>query len=400
MSILKLHAVGVLAAGMLAPAAWSQDDEPKPKDVVIGQRLDRVPITTMLPSHLRLAVDPRIAATTEAHERLGASCKQCHAATFRFEPANPVLAFNRQGDLFIGHGDLGLQVAPVDAAARAQLGIAEKEGVVVVAPGSNDGMKLETHDIILKVDGKAVASKEELHEALSNEGKDPKTIVVLRGGKKLELKVESAGQKHEAGWLEAKVAEQSPLWIGVSLGTLEPALRSQLGLKEGEGVVATSVVEKSPAAKAGLKANDILLAIAADALGEPDQLIAAVQASKGEPVELKVLRAGKPMSLKVKPEKRPADVAQRVPGMPAGPNPTLLLEALRAQPGVVLPSPEGLRYRVEGLPPSFRYQPAPAVPTNEGKGLDERLDRLEKQLDALTKSIDGIAAEKKKSGGR
>jgi hypothetical protein len=52
------------------------------------------------------------------------------------------------------------------------------------------------------------------------------------------------------------------------------------------------------------------------------------------------------------------------------------------------------------LQPHLRYQPSPAVPSSEGKGLDERLDRLEKQLDALTKSIEGIAAEKKKSGGR
>jgi hypothetical protein len=86
--------------------------------------------------------------------------------------------------------------------------------------------------------------------------------------------------------------------------TLEPAgdsLRAQLGLPTGQGVVVASLVNDGPAARAGLKQNDILLSLADKPLASADDLPKQLKAAGESPVPLKVLRAGKPVTLRVRP---------------------------------------------------------------------------------------------------
>src|SRR5688572_20332695 len=48
-------------------------------------------------------------------------------------------------------------------------------------------------------------------------------------------------------------------WLGVGLAEPDEALISQLGLKDGAGLLVTYVAKDSPADKAGLLKNDVLL---------------------------------------------------------------------------------------------------------------------------------------------
>lgn len=83
-------------------------------------------------------------------------------------------------------------------------------------------------------------------------------------------------------------------WLGVGLDEPDEALVSQLGLKDGAGLVVTYVAEDSPAAKAGLQKNDVLLEMEGQSLMVPAQLQKLVQARKvGDKVTLKLLRGGK-----------------------------------------------------------------------------------------------------------
>jgi len=87
-------------------------------------------------------------------------------------------------------------------------------------------------------------------------------------------------------------------WLGVGLGEPDETLVSQLGLKDGAGLVVTYVAEDSPAAKAGLQKNDVLLELEGQTLVVPAQLRKLIQARKeGDKVMLKLLRAGKPESI-------------------------------------------------------------------------------------------------------
>jgi len=83
-------------------------------------------------------------------------------------------------------------------------------------------------------------------------------------------------------------------WLGVGLGEPDEALVSQLGLKDGAGLLVTYVAKDSPAAKAGLQKNDVLLEMDGQSLVVPAQLQKLVQARKaGDKVTLKYLRNGK-----------------------------------------------------------------------------------------------------------
>lgn len=102
--------------------------------------------------------------------------------------------------------------------------------------------------------------------------------------------------------------------LGASLTPIDSALRGHLGLVEGRGLVVSGVVEGGRAAQVGLKVNDILLTVAGKPLAKPDDLLESLKASllargsfhANDPVELTLLRGGKPTTLKVKPEVRVA----------------------------------------------------------------------------------------------
>jgi len=92
-------------------------------------------------------------------------------------------------------------------------------------------------------------------------------------------------------------------WIGTACAPASPALLAQLRLES--GLVVQQVIEKSPAAKAGLKKYDVLVSFNDKQLSSLGDLIKAVGSSKGKKSTLRLVRAGKARSIKVTPAKRP-----------------------------------------------------------------------------------------------
>jgi hypothetical protein len=83
-------------------------------------------------------------------------------------------------------------------------------------------------------------------------------------------------------------------WLGVSLEEASETLSAQLGLNRGVGLVVTYVTTNSPAAKAGLQRNDVLVEFEDQWLVHPAQLRKLVQArQEGDAVKLVFYRAGK-----------------------------------------------------------------------------------------------------------
>ncbi|NLF68512.1 MAG: PDZ domain-containing protein [Candidatus Anammoximicrobium sp.] len=103
-------------------------------------------------------------------------------------------------------------------------------------------------------------------------------------------------------------------WLGI-LGAPADAL-VKTHLKLDAGVVVEHVVPESPAAKAGIRENDILLQMGDVTLTDVESLMKAVTANKEREAKLSLLREGKETTLTVKPAPRPAGIAMpAVPGV-------------------------------------------------------------------------------------
>jgi hypothetical protein len=92
----------------------------------------------------------------------------------------------------------------------------------------------------------------------------------------------------------------SDAWLGVSTSEASETLISQLGLPAGVGLVINFVATNSPAAKAGLQKNDVLVRFEEQELVLPAQLRKLVLMRKeGDKVKLGYYRAGKEHSTSV-----------------------------------------------------------------------------------------------------
>ncbi len=90
------------------------------------------------------------------------------------------------------------------------------------------------------------------------------------------------------------VAQKDRAWLGVSIEEGSEALAAQLDLPAGAGLVVTFVAPDSPAAKAGLEKNDVLVELDDQLLVVPAQLRKLVQVHKeGDKLKLVYYRAGK-----------------------------------------------------------------------------------------------------------
>jgi serine protease Do len=136
----------------------------------------------------------------------------------------------------------------------------------------------------------------------------PVVIGLIRAGKKQAIEItprDSATQRGLA-WIMRQQAEEPKFWLGVGLSAADDTLRSQLSLAAGEGLVVTNVEADSPAAKAGVMTNDLLVKLEDKALTTIEALTEQLQTIADKTAPLELLRHGKPATLSVTPQKRPA----------------------------------------------------------------------------------------------
>jgi membrane-associated protease RseP (regulator of RpoE activity) len=82
--------------------------------------------------------------------------------------------------------------------------------------------------------------------------------------------------------------------LGVHVQPMTPELREYFEVGEDAGVLVVSVGEKSPAAEAGLRVGDVLVAINGSRVGSPRDLVRQVWRAPPEAtVELDIVRDGK-----------------------------------------------------------------------------------------------------------
>ncbi len=135
---------------------------------------------------------------------------------------------------------------------------------------------LKPGDIILKVNGEKVKNWKELNQIIALNPEKELTLTVKRGNQLKEVKVKT-GIDSESG-----------------IGTLKviPAIKPKIG----------KVIKGSPAEKAGLKPNDIILKIDGKEIESWRQVVEIIGKSSGKELEITVLRGSKKITLKVKPQ--------------------------------------------------------------------------------------------------
>jgi serine protease Do len=92
-------------------------------------------------------------------------------------------------------------------------------------------------------------------------------------------------------------------------------IANRLGLKEAKGVLVTSILDGSPAYKGGVQEGDVIVSVAGKPVQDDRQLQAVIAAqAPGKPVEVAVVRDGKPLAVRVTLVEQPNDFGPiRVP---------------------------------------------------------------------------------------
>lgn len=112
-----------------------------------------------------------------------------------------------------------------------------------------------------------------------------------------------------AKWVADQLIEKGKVvrgWLGVVIQDITPEMAENLGIKE--GVIIAQVMPGSPADKAGLRVGDIVVEIDGQKVNEVRELqFKIMRTPPGKEVNMKVIREGKEISLRVKVGEMPED---------------------------------------------------------------------------------------------
>jgi len=163
-------------------------------------------------------------------------------------------------------------------------------------------------------------------------------------------------------------------WIGIALASPDETLRLHLGIAPGTGLIVNSVESDSPAAKAGVMLNDLLLKLDGKPVTSVEELSAQIQQIGEKSVTLELLRRGKPATLTVSPEKRAAQ------GL------VVLFDNLESIPGLTFTAePMTISFDIDGDGVVLGREP-PDLAKQVGELL-EQVRQLQKSLEALETAV-------------
>lgn len=209
--------------------------------------------------------------------------------------------------------------------------------VVKDSPAEKAGLRKD--DVILKFDGENVTSVRKLNRLVAEVAPDQTArLTISRGGSEQEVAVTIAkrkdsdaltriqgfgnlgkGLKGLEGLKEFGPGAQVWKWegdgdgplvmafgnnrrIGVSTTTLTKQLADYFGIADGKGVLVTSVAEDGAAAKAGIKAGDIITAIDGEKVEDAGDLARGINKRKEGDVTLTVVRNKNQRNVTVTPK--------------------------------------------------------------------------------------------------
>ena len=234
---------------------------------------------------------------------------------------------NKEFTFFVGGGSfLGIYPEEVTRENMGRFNLREARGVAVSkviegSPAEKAGLRKD--DVVLRFNGEEVTSVRKLNRMISEVAPDHVArLTISRSGAEQELSI-TVGKREGFNSLfgpgtayPGKLLEEmnrapgayafalgSSRRIGVSTNTLTKQLADYFGVAGDKGVLITSVKENSPAAKAGLKAGDVITNVDGEQIDEVGDLSRAINRKSEGEITLTIVRDKSQRTIHVTPEK-------------------------------------------------------------------------------------------------
>jgi serine protease Do len=236
-----------------------------------------------------------------------------------------------------GDGFLGVYAEDISKENQSKYNLGQVRGVGITrivkdSPAEKAGLK--QGDVILRIDGENVTSVRKLNRVVSEIAPDQSVrVTISRGGSEQELTATMGRRpmtntfsgllRNEPGTWEFKNSPDAWKWdgpslfkdkdgpfvfsfnggrrIGVSTTELTKQLADYFGITGGKGVLVTSVSDDGPAAKAGLKAGDVITAIDGEAVDSTGDISRLINQKKEGEVSITIVRNKSQQTLRVTP---------------------------------------------------------------------------------------------------
>jgi membrane-associated protease RseP (regulator of RpoE activity) len=318
-------------------------------------------------------------------------------------PPTPGDPLTQSFSLFIGGGSfLGVHAEDINKENMGRYGLREARGVGITSvvkdsPAEKAGLRKD--DVILRFDGEKVTSARKLSRLVSEVAPDHTVrLAISRGGSEQEVAVTIGkrensmdtlnnlrGLKGLRGKLEGLEEFGTPdarVWkwegpgsdrdgfvfafgnsrrIGVSTTQLTKQLAEFFGVADGKGVLVTSVGDDSPAAKAGIRAGDVITAVDGEKVESGGDLTRALGKKKEGDVTLTIVRDKNQRSITVTPKPASPSLAPTGTGRQTGRRvivPRINIPVIPPInimiPGINLPAIPEINVNIEGIPRNRR----------------------------------------------
>lgn len=227
--------------------------------------------------------------------------------------------------LYSTQGYLGVDLGEVDSERANALPTKDTHGAEVVlvdhdAPAGKSGLRV--HDVILQLDGQPFDNVDQLRRRL-HEMPSGRTINLLinRDGKNINVSVQLCDRAllQQQAWREhLSVPEPEPpaqsgggesflgnspsggaflhhvipnaLYVGADVNPVRTQLADYFAVKSGTGLLVESVDDQSPAARAGLKAGDVVVKVEGQQMTSKNDWLKAIRNHRGHLVQVTVMR--------------------------------------------------------------------------------------------------------------
>lgn len=262
------------------------------------------------------------------------SAPACHGAGIVWAAGEDAAAV-QEIELFAGSGSvIGARIREVGPADVEKHTLREGRGVVIEevrggSPAERAGLK--PGDVVLTFDGEAVRSVRQftrlvretpagrkVRATISRDGRTQEVEIVPEAPEDLATRVRRVLRPRYWGpgwprwWSEFELPDVGALrlelegiWgrgrLGVTVTDLSPELAEYFGA--GKGVLVNSVEPGSPAARAGLKAGDVITSVDGNPVDSGADLRRRLSEREGEEVAVGIVRDRKPSSIKVRLER-------------------------------------------------------------------------------------------------
>ncbi|HWF88389.1 MAG TPA: PDZ domain-containing protein [Pyrinomonadaceae bacterium] len=258
-------------------------------------------------------------------------------------PEPPDEPMDQSFSIFIdGGGFLGIYAENISRENMARYHVNQVRGVGVTqvikdSPAEKAGLRKD--DVILRLDGENVSSVRKLNRLVSEMAPDQSVKVSFsRGGAEQEVTA-TIGKRTNQSFANDVLPGGTRLWkwegmdpktfkwegplmnrgdlfgkngdlwiglgngrrIGVSTMELTKQLADYFGIAGGKGVLVTSVTDDGPAAKAGVRAGDVITAIDGEAVDSPGDISRAINRKKEGDVTLTIIRNKSQQTIHVTP---------------------------------------------------------------------------------------------------